>query len=539
MAYEFDDDEYEDELDANENSFSFSFAPCGTLCVVDCTDDMLVKDPETGISRVVLALEAIKSTYCNKLISGSRDFIGVILCGTATKTNDYPGLHVLLPLDSPDKTCVDLLQKTIKEFMSGQCQFGQGEDYSPYHLLWTCNSVYTSCVKKLGTRVVMMFTNVAEPSNLDSKTRTLATTKARDMSELGITISIITLPTVSGAEFNMDRFYAALVPDHELTNPTNDIEDLSQRVHRRETKVRMLKSLNLVISPELTIGVQCCNLYGEPTVKHVNLCSKTSEPVVCVSTVVRESDRAVLLPHEIHKSCKLGSETVVFSAQEIGQMKVHVDKGFYILGFRPNEVKFHHVAGTSLFLRPCETVFNGSTEFFMALLNRLAAREMIALCHCVPREGSTGFIGAMIPQLEERDENNEQVRAAGFNIVHLPWAEDVRKLTYEPSVVPTPAQVDAAKSLVLKLKAKYNSDLIENPNTQQFNKTLEAIALEKDRIEETEDLTKPDVVSIDKRAGKEMQGFNQVVFPRDFSIPEACKKPDYKRVINLVSFIFI
>ena len=534
MSAQFGEDEIEDEFDGEDN-FSFSSSPGGTLCVVDCTDDMLSKDSQTGISRVVLALEAIKSTYCNKLISGSRDFIGVILCGTDTKTNDYPGLYVLLPLDTPDKTCVDVLQKTINEFMTGKCQFGQGQEYSAYQLLWTCNSVYTSCVKKLGTRLIMIFTNVDQPSNLDSKTRQLATTKARDMSELGITISIITLSTLSGADFDMERFYTALVPDHELTNPTNDIEDLSLRVHRRETKVRMTKSINLVMGPELSIGVQCCNLYGDTAVKHVNLCSKTNEPVVCVSSVVRVADRTVLLPHEVHRSCKLGSETMIFSVEELGQMKVHVDKGFYIIGFRPNDIKFHHVAGKSLFIRPCETEFNGSTEFFMALLNRLSARGKIALCHCVPREGSTGFIGAMSPQLEERDENNEQIRPAGFHIVHLPWADDIRKLTYEPGIPPTIAQLEAAKALVLKLKAKYNSDLIENPKFQQFNKTLEAIALEKDCIEETEDLTKPDVASIDKRSDKEMKSFNGAVFPNDYCMPIECKKPDYKRVISLVS----
>ncbi|XP_063679287.1 X-ray repair cross-complementing protein 6-like [Bolinopsis microptera] len=535
MESEFDDpfetDEYQE-----EGSFSFTSSLSGTLCVVDCSDEMLTKDNETGVSRVVLALEAIKATYCNKLISGSLDHIGVLLCGTDTKTNDYQGLHVLLPLDTPDKTCVDILQRTSNEFASGKYQFGHGQVYSPYHLLWTCSSIYTSCVKKLGTRLVMIFTNVSEPHNIDTKTRQLAATKARDMSELGITISIITLPSVDGSQFDMDKFYSVLVPDHEVTNPTNDIEDLSMRVHRRESKVRMTANINFVVNPELTIGVKCCNLFGESTAKHVNLCSKTNEPVVCVSSVVRETDRSVLLPHEVYRSCKLGEETVIFGQDEVDQMKVQSDKGIYLIGFRPaGDIKFHHVAGKSTFIRPCETVFNGSTDFFVALLKRLHARKMVGMVHCVSREGTPGYIGALLPQLEQRDEDNEQLRPMGFHLIHLPFADDIRKLDYEPSVDPSTAQVDAAKSLVLKLKAKqFSSDLIENPQVLQFNKTLEAIALEKDAIEETEDCTKPNIESMNKRAAKEISQFNNVAFPAGYTIPEDCKKPDYKRVIALV-----
>ena len=44
--------------------------------------------------------------------------------------------------------------------------------------------------------------------------------------------------------------------------------------------------------------------------------------------------------------------------------------------------------------------------------------------------------------------------------------------------------MDAAKAMILKLKAKYNSNMIEDPEVQTFNKTLEAIALEKDSVEE-------------------------------------------------------
>ena len=402
MAAQYDDSQAEAE-EEDENTFSFISHLSGTLCVLDCSEDMTSKDPQTGISSIVLSLEAIKSTYCNKLISGSRDYLGVVLCGVDSKTNDYPGLHVLLPLDIPDKSCVEVLEKTVSDFMKGTFQFGYSHSYSSYHLLWTCNSIFTSCIKKLGNRTAMIFTNVSQPLNMDKKTRQLAITKARDMSELGISISVITLPTADGSQFDMEKFYSAIVPDQELISPTNDIEDLTMRVHRRESKISLTQNINFVVSEDMTVGVRLARLYGDTPSKNLNLCSKTNEPVVRVSTTVREADRTVLLPHEVYRSVKCGTETVLFSQEETDQMKIRTAKGLYLIGFQPaSKVKMHHVAGTSLFVRPCDHVYTGSSDFLSALLERLSARGLVAMCHCVPIEGNTGFVGALVPQKEVR-----------------------------------------------------------------------------------------------------------------------------------------
>ena len=49
---------------------------------------------------------------------------------------------------------------------------------------------------------------------------------------------------------------------------------------------------------------------------------------------------------------------------------------------------------------------------------------------------------------------------------------------------------------------------------------MEAIALERESVEDITDLTEPDTVQIAKRAGKFIEDFKQSVFPEDFN-PEA------------------
>ena len=49
-----------------------------------------------------------------------------------------------------------------------------------------------------------------------------------------------------------------------------------------------------------------------------------------------------------------------------------------------------------------------------------------------------------------------------------------------------------------------------------------------------EDLAKPDVARMDKRAGKEMKDFREAAFKPGYGIPEECKKPDYRKINAMV-----
>ena len=53
----------------------------------------------------------------------------------------------------------------------------------------------------------------------------------------------------------------------------------------------------------------------------------------------------------------------------------------------------------------------------------------------------------------------------------------------------TQDQVEKAKDLVKKLKFKFNSDNFENPVLQKHWRNIEALALERDEVEEIDDHT--------------------------------------------------
>ena len=396
--------------------------------------------------------------------------------------------------------------------------------------------MFTSCPKKLRNRQVMILTNVPEPYGVDKQENKLAVTKARDMSELGITIDLLPLKPTNGEDFDLKRFYSSLVPDEEFVKPATDLETLSERVHRRETKLRRLANLPLVVGGEFTIGIECYSMFGSSKIPYQNLCSKTSRPVTCQTNLVTEDTRKVLLHHEQYQAAQFGSEKITFSHTEAEAMKLQTDKGVYLIGFKPanDAFKLHHVSGKSTFVRPSESLYKGSSNFFVALLERCLARDVVPLVHCVPRAGTIGYIAILLPQQELRGENNEQIKAAGFHMVRLPFADDIRPLEYDAVIKPEPNEIEIARKLVKKLKAHFDPSLIDNPNEQQFQKTLEAIALEKDSIEEVQDLTKPDTEAIDKRASNIAAEFKEKFIGMDYVIPKDCQKPDYKKVIAKV-----
>jgi len=54
---------------------------------------------------------------------------------------------------------------------------------------------------------------------------------------------------------------------------------------------------------------------------------------------------------------------------------------------------------------------------------------MVAVCHYVPRTNSNLELVYLLPQLEEKDEANNQVTPPGFHVVFCPFKEDMRDLS--------------------------------------------------------------------------------------------------------------
>ncbi len=101
---------------------------------------------------------------------------------------------------------------------------------------------------------------------------------------------------------------------------------------------------------------------------------------------------------------------------------------------------------------------------------------------------------ALLPQLEEID-TGVQVKPPGFQVIVLPFADDAREVITPPAVFDAEERekIDAGKEQMKKvidsMTAKNFDPLcIENPSLQKHWAAVQALALEEDWPERTEDL---------------------------------------------------
>nr|KAF6371200.1 X-ray repair cross complementing 6 [Myotis myotis] len=190
-------------------------------------------------------------------------------------------------------------------------------------------------------------------------------------------------------------------------------------------------------------------------------------------------------------------------------------------------LKKHHYVRPSLFVYPEESLINGSSTLFSALLTKCLEKEVVAVCRYTPRQNIPPYFVALMPQEEELDDQKIQVTPPGFHLVFLPYADDKRKVPFTEKVVANPEQVDKMKAIVQKLRFKYRSDSFENPVLQQHFRNLEALALDLTEPEQAEDLTLPKVEAMDERLGSLVEEFKELVYPPDYN-PEG-KVPKRKQ----------
>jgi ATP-dependent DNA helicase 2 subunit 1 len=208
---------------------------------------------------------------------------------------------------------------------------------------------------------------------------------------------------------------------------------------------------------------------------------------------------------EIRRAFKFGGETVSFSLEEMAKIKDFGDPIIRIIGFKPLKLlPLWATVGKSTFIYPSEELYIGSTRVFAALHRKLLKDGKFGLAWYVPRRNATPRLAALIPGAEERDESGEQQMPPGLWVKPLPFADDIRA-NPEINLVKAPdGIVDAMYAIVQNLqlpKAVYDPSKYPNPALQWFFRILQALALEEDLPEQSEDKTLPRWRQISKRVG--------------------------------------
>ena len=193
--------------------------------------------------------------------------------------------------------------------------------------------------------------------------------------------------------------------------------------------------------------------------------------------------------------------------------------GMHCLGFvDTSEVtqRDRLLKGQGKFVRADETVFGGK-EAFSALLKACAERHVSMLCADVYNAKSQVKYVALIPQVE----NDAYLGVpAGFHVVKVPFRDDLRQpekaiAKSAPQTSATETQIQAAEALVESLELQeYHPTRISNPELQAHYKALEAIALNKRKVEKISDDTAPPIEQLWKEHGviAHIRNFSQTTY---------------------------
>jgi ATP-dependent DNA helicase 2 subunit 1 len=207
------------------------------------------------------------------------------------------------------------------------------------------------------------------------------------------------------------------------------------------------------------------------------------------------------------------------------------------MGFKPKSyLKVYHNLKHSYFVFPDEKKVTGSSQCTDALIKEMLKAEKIAIVKFIPRENSQLRFCALVPQEEQIDSKDGYQTPAGFQLIPLPFADDLRdnKSIFEAAGIKpqekgiidtlTREEKNSAKLLVKNLNIEFDSRNFENPSIQKFFTGLQALALNEEQPEEFEDLMEPDYEGL-KKFDKVLGKFRDTFYDGAIEDPECAEKP--------------
>ncbi|XP_043958659.1 X-ray repair cross-complementing protein 6 [Gambusia affinis] len=537
-AFYQNEDEEQEQEEAELSGGDYKVSGRDSLVfLVDASKEMFIKGEDGQPSNFDMTMQVVRSVYTSKIISSHRDLVALVFYGTEQSKNprnSFKHVYVYQDLDEPGAKRVqdvDALRGEKGAQLAAQV-LGSGET-SLGDALWCCANLYSDIKLRLSHKRLMIFTCRDDPHGGDSARDRQARTKAGDLKETGVLIDLMHLMKPGG--FDVSLFFRDIVSppedDGELglqLAPCDKLEDLQKRVRARETKKRALARLSLTLGEGLNVAV---GVYATAVTARkpasVRLYRETNEPVRSKTRTFHTQTGSLLLPSEIKKAQVYGRKQIVMEKDEVDAIKKFHDPGLFLIGFKPMEkLKLHHHIRPSVFIYPEENEVKGSACLFSALLKKCVERNVFALCRSVFRRNYPPRFVALMPQMEEVGEGKVQITPPGFNVIYLPYADDLRTLDPPRCPPASQTQVNKMKEIIQKLRFKYRSDAFENPVLQQHFRNLEALALDMMAPEDIEDLIMPKVDQIDQRLGPLVDEFKDLVYPAGYN-PES--KPAPKR----------
>ena len=142
---------------------------------------------------------------------------------------------------------------------------------------------------------------------------------------------------------------------------------------------------------------------------------------------IAEDSSRVVEKGEIRKAFKFGGEQIVFTPEEVEQLRNFGDPVIRIIGFKPiSMLPIWANLRPSTFIYPSEDDFVGSTRVFAALQQKLLKDQKMGVAWYIARKNAVPQIAAILPGAEKLDDAGMQLIPPGLWITPLPYADDIR-----------------------------------------------------------------------------------------------------------------
>ena len=527
------------------------------IFLIDCSSSMFNMIKDTTLNQKTTPLSTLLKVTENflktKIISNQNDLFGIVLFNTEIKNNemDFDGVNALFKIEAPNalniKKIKMMAQNCDPEINKDKYQDELNTIFKPLennkinflnNAIWYVHSILKNYEKKNYKRRIFLFTDNDDPIT-NPQDKNVLIQRAKDMNDSDIIFELFPM-NFNDKPFNLNNFYAHIIPanqDDDLDGGNENIlgiqqcndrlRELTKRIRQKEMKKRTLGKCPFFLTNNTKIYMNIYSCIKKSNKGRVyNVDAKTNKLLKSVTSLICKDTGGELYPEQVGTYQLYGNKKIIFTKEEMNKIKFLEEPGMKLMGFKSIErIKPYYNIRESYFIYPNELYSNGSSKLIDALIKQMLNKNKCAIVKFIAREGSVIKLCALIPQAEKYDEDYFQT-PPGFNMIVLPWADDIRSnadiMARNPKEMPLPNdnQNELAKKIIKKMNISFDCRAFENYELQKFYATLQALALDEPNIEPVEDTMQPNEEGLEKVLDGLDEEFRKAVFGNYGGKPE-------------------
>ncbi|KAI8902057.1 SPOC like C-terminal domain-containing protein [Globomyces pollinis-pini] len=482
-------DSYLNESD-QEDDDTFTPSKTNVVFLVDASTSMNV-DIKGNQSPFQATLKCISDFLIQKLNQNDGDKLSIVFYGTISSKSarNSPSIYVLQRMESPSIDIILELQSLVNDTKYFEKQIGTATTRSLMDAFFECQHIFNEKNQNNVKKYVYLITNDDKPySETDSISAKLYQ-KSQDMASSNIALEIFGMGSTS-KPFVYESFYQSL---HYYTyaddtpssftpiSPVDSYRDLGNLLKVKESAQRVQFRVPLILSKSLTIGVKGYNKFSErKKPRSVLLDPKMNQEVGSERLALCSTTGKEVTIQEMQYAYPVGGQMSIFTESEYKNIKSFGDQGILLLGFRSAEslkVKFN--IKPAKFIIPDEDTYIGSCSLMAHFVERMASRNLIAICRFISRKNGSPKLVALKPQIASYNAIDRREIPCGFFMIILPFADDLRSITAKAPELPDQEEVDMLKSIITAIGVtSFCPESHRNPVLQKHYETLHSLAFE-------------------------------------------------------------